>query len=91
VEFHPRQVDGAAAHSATHAAHGPAAETGPEAFQLRLRRLVAQHPEMLDLPRWRQADLPESHRAFYPELAAGASGVPASFMNGPTQCSTCHQ
>jgi len=35
-----------------------------------------------DLPRWRVADLPESHRAFYGEEL---------LQNSPTQCSTCHQ
>lgn len=44
-----------------------------------LKRLFAKYP---DLPRWRVADLPESHRAFYGETL---------LQNAPTQCSTCHQ
>jgi hypothetical protein len=36
-----------------------------------------------NLPIWRLADLPETHRAFYKN--------PSGFQNAPTQCNTCHQ
>lgn len=44
-----------------------------------LKKLLKQHPE---LPRWRVADLPETHKAFYGKMM---------HQNAPTQCSTCHQ
>ena len=44
-----------------------------------LRKLLNKYP---DLPRWRIADLPETHQAFYGDM---------KHQNAPTQCSTCHQ
>ena len=44
-----------------------------------LRKLLTKYP---DLPRWRIADLPETHKAFYGKM---------QHQNAPTQCSTCHQ
>ncbi len=46
-----------------------------------LKALLAKYP---DMPRWRVADLPESHQAFYGQ----AEGL---HQNAPTHCSTCHQ
>jgi hypothetical protein len=57
------------------------------------------------LPVWRVADLPETHRAYYysaEEMARKLEGqktgeevlnfiLANDFMNSPTQCSTCHQ
>jgi hypothetical protein len=43
----------------------------------------AMQAKLQQLPIWRLADLPESHRKYYTN--------PASFQNAPTQCSTCHQ
>ena len=51
-------------------------------FATTLKRIMAEHPEWRDLPTWRIADLPESHRKLY-----GSE----DYMNAPTQCSTCHQ
>ncbi len=51
-------------------------------FATTLKALMATHPEWKDLPTWRIANLPESHRKLY-----GSQ----EFMNAPTQCSTCHQ
>lgn len=56
------------------------------------------------LPRWRIADLPETHAMFYheasdedgdgrvdaPDLLADPAAL-GTFQNAPTQCSTCHQ
>lgn len=50
-----------------------------EAQRARLEELLTTYP---DLPRWRVADLPETHREFYGEMM---------HQNAPTQCSTCHQ
>lgn len=47
----------------------------------RLRAFIAEKG-LKDLPQWRAADLPETHRAFYGETR---------LMNAQTQCSTCHQ
>jgi hypothetical protein len=56
------------------------------------------------LPLWRVADLPETHRAYYwnaEEAAVAFKGknddqvrdyiLSHDYMNSPTQCSTCHQ
>jgi hypothetical protein len=49
------------------------------------------------LPRWRVADLPETHREAYKSLyEKDGNGelivdLSKTFMNAPTQCSTCHQ
>lgn len=54
-----------------------------------LARLRAQYPQ---LPSWRLADLPETHRAHYQDLFdAKGEALSTSFMNAATQCSTCHQ
>lgn len=47
----------------------------------RLRAFIAEKG-LKDLPQWRAADLPETHKAFYGE---------SRLMNAQTQCSTCHQ
>lgn len=44
---------------------------------------AAMQARIKDLPIWRLADLPETHRAFYQDAKA--------FQNAPTQCNTCHQ
>ncbi|MBA2480877.1 MAG: cytochrome c3 family protein [Planctomycetes bacterium] len=44
---------------------------------------AAMKAKLKDLPIWRLADLPETHRAYYTSEA--------SFQNAPTQCNTCHQ
>jgi hypothetical protein len=44
-----------------------------------LQNLLKEYP---DLPRWRVADFPETHKAFYGKMM---------HQNAPTQCSTCHQ
>lgn len=78
VTFRERQVKGAPAPVAGHGpgdghAHAPAARPS------RLVEFLQQNPRFADrvkdLPAWRAADLPESHR----------------LMNAATQCSTCHQ
>jgi hypothetical protein len=43
----------------------------------------AMRARVKELPVWRLADLPETHRAYYQDEK--------SFQNAPTQCSTCHQ
>jgi hypothetical protein len=43
----------------------------------------AMEARVNNLPIWRLADLPETHRAYY--------GDSSSFQNAPTQCTTCHQ
>lgn len=64
------------------AATATAAAAAPAPRQLdRLRAFIAAKG-LKDLPQWRAADLPETHRAFY--------GEPL-LMNAQTQCSTCHQ
>ncbi len=94
VVWHERQLKGheqQAAHPETHPdkqadapSHGrvPQLVVDVEPHSERMAKLVASHPEWKDLPNWRIADLPESHRLIYgkPEL-----------MNAATQCSTCHQ
>lgn len=65
--------------------HGRLPQTVAEVeptFATTLKGLMATHPEWKDLPTWRIANLPESHRKLYGS---------AEFMNAPTQCSTCHQ
>jgi hypothetical protein len=76
VTFAERQVAGAKP-----AEHGHHEHAGPPADQHagRLAAFLAAKPEFAakvkDLPAWRKADLPDSHR----------------LMNAATQCSTCHQ
>lgn len=71
VVFRDRQVKGAPAPTAGHAE--AAAQPG------RLSDFLQKNPQFAakvkELPAWRAADLPESHR----------------LMNAATQCSTCHQ
>ena len=65
--------------------HGRLPKTVAEiepSFATTLKRIMTEHPEWRDLPTWRIADLPESHRKLY-----GSD----DYMNAPTQCSTCHQ
>jgi hypothetical protein len=56
-------------------------ETDTTTLPPQLRAVMRER--LRDLPVWRLADLPETHRAFYQD--------PASFQNAPTQCNTCHQ
>jgi hypothetical protein len=73
VTFRERQVQGAAA-----APEHATAEPQP-ARPSRLADFLLKNPQFAgkvkDLPAWRAADLPDSHR----------------LMNAATQCSTCHQ
>ncbi len=65
--------------------HGRLPQTVAEVeptFATTLKKLMIEHPEWKDLPTWRIADLPDSHRKLY---------ATAAYMNAPTQCSTCHQ
>lgn len=82
VVWHERQLKGRA--EAKPVAPVPPIASVAQAvpFGEQMAKLVAAHPEWKDLPNWRIADLPESHRVIYgkPEL-----------MNAATQCSTCHQ
>ena len=85
VDWHERQLKGRdEVKSTTPATRGvvPEKVSDVEPFSERMANLMAKHPEWKDLPSWRIADLPESHRVIYgkPEL-----------MNAATQCSTCHQ
>ncbi len=91
VVWHERQLMGRNDATPAHVAHEvevsapgrkPQTVADVEPFAERMAKLVAIHPEWKDLPNWRIADLPESHRVIYgkPEL-----------MNAATQCSTCHQ
>jgi cytochrome c553 len=88
VVWHERQLKGrdAAAHDqpAAQSGHGHIPETVAEieTHAEKLAKLIERHPEWQGLPRWKIADLPESHRAIYGD---------ERFMNAPTQCSTCHQ
>jgi hypothetical protein len=93
-----RQPHAGEAHAA-HAAHPeptPAATTttGEQARDRHLEVVLdaqtippslraAMKAKWKDLPIWRLADLPETHRAYYTSQA--------SFQNAPTQCNTCHQ
>ncbi len=74
VVFRERQVKGAAPAEA-HAAAVPVVPAKTD----RLAEFLAANPQFAakvkDLPSWRAADLPESHR----------------LMNAATNCSTCHQ
>ena len=75
----------------------PGWETDAARVRTSLARLLAAHPELSKRPRWRLVDLPETHRDAYRQLfQKDAAGKPIpdftiSFMNAPTQCSTCHQ
>lgn len=86
VEWHERQLKGhdVVTPAADAPSHGrmPEKVSDVEPYAEKMAKLVAAHPEWKDLPSWRIADLPESHRVIYgkPEL-----------MNAATQCSTCHQ
>jgi len=83
----------------------------PPHYQEAMKQVVAENPQLKDLPNWRLADLPETHRKIYGELIAQDVDefkrqypdkpvtaeqereffLRRSFMNSPTQCSTCHQ
>ena len=90
VIWHERQLKGQENEEVETEAKSPAKSHGriPETVADietnadRIAKLVAAHPEWKDLPTWRIADLPESHRVIY--------GKP-QLMNAATQCSTCHQ
>ena len=79
VVWAQRQVKGADAPAEGHAAPATVADIESAAA---LDKLQKSNPAWKDLPRWRIADLPASHRAAY-----GGE----RFQNAPTQCSTCHQ
>jgi hypothetical protein len=95
VVWAERHVKGAVHDSAT-------SHSTPVAVQTKasvLDAVIKAHPEWNGLPRWRIADLPESHRRVYAELYKDVpeadrlplSELPRSYMNAATQCSTCHQ
>ena len=65
-------------------AHAKAPETVAEVDPnaAKLTKLIEANPAFKDLPSWRLANLPASHRLLYGE---------ERFQNAPTQCSTCHQ
>jgi hypothetical protein len=65
-------------------AHAKAPETvaDVEPNVAKLKKLIDSNPALKDLPSWRLANLPASHRAVYGE---------ERFQNAPAQCSTCHQ
>lgn len=96
VFFHERHVkgdsakpEGSATASENGAAHHTDKHANTEATPSILAKLTAQYPH---LPRWRLADLPETHREFYKDLFdARGDALSTSFMNAATQCSTCHQ
>jgi hypothetical protein len=75
----------------------PGWETDAARLRASLARLLAAHPDLADRPRWRLVDLPETHRDAYRQLfLLDHDGLPIpdltrTFMNAPTQCSTCHQ
>ncbi len=79
--------------------HHPAPAEPRTTVKTQVDELIAKHPEWRNLPRWRIADLPESHRAIYRDLYKDVPeaeqlslfDLQRSFMNAPTQCSTCHQ
>jgi Cytochrome c7 and related cytochrome c len=93
------EAGGPAALAAPATSAAPAGSTSEHAAALRasLRNLLGAHPELADRPRWRLIDLPETHRdAYRALLEIDAKGQPIldvekTFMNAPTQCSTCHQ
>ncbi len=96
VVFHDREVkpSSAAKAAASSGPELPAVEPAQSPADATYARLLHDHP---DLPRWRIRDLPESHRAYYGKLYEhDDQGKPIlelsrTFMNAPTQCSTCHQ
>lgn len=73
VVFHERQLKGAK--PAAPEAEAPAAAAAPDRLADFLRDKPGFAAKVKDLPAWRRADLPDSHR----------------LMNAPTNCSTCHQ
>jgi hypothetical protein len=102
VVFHQRRTKDAPAehqdatpgHAGDHS-HGAAPAPEPHAaYRERLATLMARYP---DLPRWRVADLPSSHRAYLETVGGLQPGqidnqtLLSTYMNAPTQCSTCHQ
>jgi len=103
VTFTERQLAGNAGKPAAapgaEEAHAEPSSGQEHAAVLRstLRSLLGAHPELADRPRWRLVDLPETHREAYRALLdKDADGEPIldlskTFMNAPTQCSTCHQ
>ncbi|MBA3685933.1 MAG: cytochrome c3 family protein [Planctomycetes bacterium] len=107
-----------AGHAHEHVAGAPAvtASAGPAPFgeqaedsaqrREELAGLLKQYPKLKDLPNWRIADLPETHREVYGKLIDAEQDKLGrtltdeeqlawfrhySFQNSPTQCSTCHQ
>jgi hypothetical protein len=105
VTFTEREVKSAAAATTAPGgadAHGTAHDQAAAASTRTARASTHQafinglkaHPT---LPRWRVADLPETHREAYKSLyEKDGNGelivdLSKTFMNAPTQCSTCHQ
>lgn len=81
----PRQVQGDSAVAAQVSAH-PVAPGAEKSASQKPRVSIA------NLPPWRLADLPATHREAYRDLYdAKGDRLSASFMNASTQCSTCHQ
>lgn len=102
AQFVPRDVKG----STDKPAEEPKIQ--PKSLLTEAEKLANAHPEwsadlrekVRNLPLWRVADLPESHRVHYhgAEEFAGKSEkeirdliLTGDYMNSPTQCSTCHQ
>jgi hypothetical protein len=90
----------AVAHThATHAegAHGSHHEQVPVARASTHKAFIDQLKAHPTLPRWRLADLPETHREAYKDLyVKDGNGdvivdLSKTLMNAPTQCNTCHQ
>jgi hypothetical protein len=104
VAFTPRDVaDGAAtppaATAGTTPSHGGHQQLPPKRASTHSAFIegLKVHPT---LPRWRVADLPETHREAYRDLYETrvvdgkeelVIDLSRTFMNAPTQCSTCHQ
>ncbi len=104
VTFTDRSVKTSAKEGATHAhgmhgAHAPSSahEQKPIARASTNSEFLKQLKANPTLPRWRVADLPETHRDAYKDLFEKDSNgelivnLSKTLMNAPTQCNTCHQ
>jgi hypothetical protein len=99
VVFNEREVAGkpaatADAHAAPVEGHGAAKPIERASTHKDFIEQLKANP---GLPRWRVADLPETHQKIYYDLYKKSDGSLAfddfskTFMNAPTHCSTCHQ
>jgi Cytochrome c7 and related cytochrome c len=102
ITFKEREVKTSAAETAKpshEAGRQPVVEHEPAAIPRASKdpefiKQLQAHP---NLPRWRVADLPETHRAAYKDLyQKDGNGelivdLSKTLMNAPTQCNTCHQ